>query len=54
MEAVYLGLLGANHIEEAVDLALLLSLKLLVQLPQARGALVVGAVWPGAGASGAS
>lgn len=32
LKAVYLGLLGADHIEEAVDLALLLSLELLVQL----------------------
>lgn len=52
MEVVYLGLLGADHIEEAVDLTLLLSLELLVQLTQAGGALMVGAVWPGTGTSG--
>lgn len=42
----HLVLLLAYHGEQAVDLALLLVLELLVQLAQTRGTLVVGAVGP--------
>jgi hypothetical protein len=52
LEAVDLGLLGADHVEQTVDLALLLGLELLVQLAQTGSAFMVGAVWPGASAAG--
>ena len=44
LEGGYLGLLLADHVEETVDLALLLVLDLLVQLTQARCTLMVWAV----------